>query len=123
MSICPCCGQRLEPLPRLVDATRQFVTNTGSVRLAPSQYLMFRLLFRARGELVTRDGFLQLIYGDWREVDPDWNIVDIHIKDIRERIAPTNYRIENVRGRGWRLVERRDEKETLRDQGRRQARG
>lgn len=105
MGICPCCGQPLLPLPRFVDRTCKFVTNRTSIRFPPSEYQVFRRLFERMNGVVGREELMYAIYGDRYDEDPHWRIIDTYLREIRKRLEPTPYRIENVWGTGWRLVE------------------
>lgn len=77
------------------------------LELTPLEFHMMRLLIQNRGEVITRDRFLDRIWGE-HNVQVSFRTVDSHIANIRKKIEenPTSPKhILSIRGIGYKFVE------------------
>jgi DNA-binding response OmpR family regulator len=91
----------------VVDLAKQ-TTRRGAeaIHLTAREYAMLRLLAESRGEPVTRERFLDVVWG-WTAF-PTTRTVDTHIAVLRGKIEPDPDRprwITTVHGVGYRLEE------------------
>ena len=91
---------------RLDPATRQVWRGQTEVSLGGKEYALLEVLLRRPGTVLTREMLLERCW-DFA-ASPYSNVVDAHIKSLRDKIdRPFGVRgIETVRGAGYRL--RRD---------------
>jgi len=81
--------------------------NGKTLDLTPLEFHMLKLFIRRRGEVLTRDDFLDGIWGE-DNVTVSFRTVDSHIANIRKKIEddPSRPRhILSVRGVGYKFVE------------------
>jgi DNA-binding response OmpR family regulator len=71
------------------------------VDLTPKQYAILELLLRRRDEVVTRADILRDVF-DYH-FDPGTNLIDVHVGQLRRRLAGSVVTIDTVRGVGFRL--------------------
>jgi DNA-binding response OmpR family regulator len=69
------------------------------VDLSPREVDLLQVLFRAPGEVLSREELLSRAWGT--EHDPGTNVVDVYVGYLRRKLD--SRRIETVRGRGYRL--------------------
>lgn len=81
---------------------RSCIVDGTPVTLTAREDQLLRRLLLASGRCVTRQELLDAVWGDQSEVDG--SIVDIYLRRVRAKIAPIE--IENVRGLGYRIVDR-----------------
>jgi len=77
------------------------------LELTPLEFHMIKLLIQKKGEVVTRDHFLDCIWGE-DNVQVSFRTVDSHIANIRKKIEtdPSSPKhILSVRGIGYKLIE------------------
>ena len=81
-------------------AHRAFV-NDKEVMLRPKEYAILVYLLRNRGRVLSRTKILENIWG--YDFNPNTNIVDVHIKSLREKLGESNilHLIRSVRGVGY----------------------
>jgi two-component system alkaline phosphatase synthesis response regulator PhoP len=82
----------------------------GSVALKPKEYELLELLLGRPGHLFPREEIVERV---WRHrYLPGSRTLDVHIRRLREKLelAAPSLAIETVRGLGYRLVEREDER-------------
>lgn len=89
-----------------VDFTRQQARRgRQEIHLTPREFAMLRLLAEARGELVTRERFLDVVWG--YGAFPTTRTVDTHIATLRAKLEPDaadpRYLL-TVHGSGYRLA-------------------
>jgi len=77
------------------------------VRLPAKEYQMLELLAQRKGNTVTKDMFLNHLYGDRDK--PNRKIIDVFICKLRKKltVAGNGYNIETVWGRGYVLRDER----------------
>lgn len=85
-----------------VDVVDRIVQVDGRiVDLTPKEYALLVLLVRNAGRTVSRAEILAHV---WRLTrDPGSNLVEVNIKNLREKLGPSAPAIETVRGTGYRL--------------------
>jgi two-component system OmpR family response regulator len=71
------------------------------VMLRPKEYAILVYLLRNRGRVLSRTQILENIWG--YDFNPNTNIVDVHIKSLREKLDEANVTnlIRSVRGVGY----------------------
>lgn len=88
-----------------VNLSRKYVEAAGQrIHLTGKEYLMAELLALRRGQTITKEMFLNHLYGGIDE--PELKIIDVFICRIRNKLAGANdgvHHIETVWGRGYRL--------------------
>ena len=72
-----------------------------SVLLSPREHALLSLFIRRRTEVVGRAEILREVFG--YDFDPGTNLVDVHVANLRRKLADEAVRIETVRGVGYRL--------------------
>jgi DNA-binding response OmpR family regulator len=74
--------------------------------LTPLEFLMLKLFIQKKGEVVTRDDFLDKVWGE-DNVSVSFRTIDSHIANIRKKIEddPSNPKhILSIRGVGYKFV-------------------
>jgi len=84
-------------------AHRAFV-NDKEVMLRPKEYAILVYLLRNRGRVLSRTKILENIWG--YDFNPNTNIVDVHIKSLREKLGESNILHLNPQCAGSRLHDR-----------------
>jgi two-component system OmpR family response regulator len=110
---------RLQAIHRRAGPHRETVLAAGNVTIDPvahrvlvgdepvdlsqKQFALLELLLRHRGQVVTRTMILERIFG--YTFSPNTNIVDVHISNLRQKLAlpACRLRIETIRGVGYRV--------------------
>jgi two-component system phosphate regulon response regulator PhoB len=95
-------GLRLDPATRRV--TREVNGASLEVRLGPTEFRLLHFLMRHPERVHTRGQLLDRVWGD--HVFIEERTVDVHVKRLRESLAPADAAalIETVRGVGYRLT-------------------
>lgn len=73
----------------------------GIVVLTPVEFKILHLLARNQGKVFTRDRILDHLWGNEKAVLD--RTVDVHIKNLREKLGDAGDIIRNVRGVGYKL--------------------
>jgi len=102
-------GRRKSPLHRLgnieIDLPSHRVTKNGAeLSLTKKEYEILELLLSRPGEVITRDEFLNQLWGE--DVYVTHRVIDTHMASLRKKIEddPNNAKhILSVRGVGYRL--------------------
>jgi two-component system phosphate regulon response regulator PhoB len=99
-------GLRLDPATHRV--TRRTGDATQEVKLGPTEFRLLHFLMTHPERVHSRAQLLDRVWGD--HVFIEERTVDVHIKRLREALAPVNrsHLIETVRGAGYRLTEPAD---------------
>lgn len=94
-------GLRLDPATRRV--TRRFDDRVQDVRLGPTEFRLLHFLMANPERVHSRAQLLDRVWGD--HVFIEERTVDVHVKRLREALAPAQCSglIETVRGAGYRL--------------------
>jgi len=75
------------------------------IPLRPKEYAILLYLLRNKGQALSRTQIIENVWG--YDFNPNTNIVDVHIKSLREKIAefiPSDF-IRSVRGTGYMIEE------------------
>ena len=85
------------------DATNNnFLINNEVIHFTNSEFKIFHLLFKRKGEPVTRDEFFSMLWGS--EKSYETRILDMHIKEIRKKIGKDNADlIQTIYGVGYKM--------------------
>ncbi len=85
-----------------IDAQKFEVTLDGTpVRLTPVEFRILHLLAASPGRVFTREKILDHLWGNEKAVLD--RTVDVHIRNLREKLGKTGGLIQNVRGVGYKL--------------------
>jgi two-component system OmpR family response regulator len=89
--------------PLVVDrAERRLLVDGKRTDLTPREFALLAYLAREAGRVVPRSELLAKV---WElSFDPGSNVVEVHIKHLREKLGDHGRMIETVRGVGYRLV-------------------
>lgn len=86
-----------------VDVAKHIVKlNEMDVHLTPSEFKLLAELFKARGQVLTRDRLIDLIQG--QDVTVTGRTIDTHIFALRKKIGAWSKHIETIRGVGYRIL-------------------
>jgi two-component system alkaline phosphatase synthesis response regulator PhoP len=86
-----------------VDLARHEVTVAGqSVEVRPKEFDLLLALAEHRGIVLSREQLLNLVWG--YDFYGETRTVDVHIAQLRKRLAGSNVEIETVLGVGYKLV-------------------
>lgn len=101
---CPTCGQTLPPIDKpIVDlATNSLLIDGASIKLRGREAELLFVLIKAMPRLCSRAMIYDSIY-PWGDDVGEKNI-DVFVCRLRRKLVPTSLRIENVFGRGFKLV-------------------
>jgi two-component system, OmpR family, response regulator len=72
------------------------------VDLTPREYALLALLARNAGRVVPRSEILNQVWETIR--DPGSNVIEVNVKNLREKLGGTAPALETVRGVGYRLA-------------------
>ena len=105
-ALCPACGQARPPdLPVWVDLPANEIVIEGR-RVTVSRHVADTMaaLVACKGRVAAHDYLMESVYGleggDW----PEPNVVSVRMVALRKILNPRGYQVENVWGRGYRLV-------------------
>jgi DNA-binding response OmpR family regulator len=90
-----------------IDRVARTVLLRGSpIDLTGREFALLALLAQRADTVVTRS---ELLAGVWEaHFDPGSNLVEVHISRIRDKLGDDAWRIETVRGQGYRLRHKRE---------------
>jgi len=83
-----------------VDTGQAFVDNK-LVRLTRKEFMILEYFLRNQGQLLTRNQILEHAWD--RNVDIFTNVVDTHIKNLRNKLGKSGKLIQTVYGSGYRI--------------------
>jgi DNA-binding response OmpR family regulator len=80
------------------------VVHVDGVRLdlTPREYALLSLLARNAGRVVTRSEILAQVWSTLR--DPESNVIDVNVKNLREKLGALGAALETARGVGYRFA-------------------
>jgi DNA-binding response OmpR family regulator len=81
---------------------RRATVDARALDLTPREFTLLSFLAREAGRVVPRAELLRQVWET--SFDPGSNIVDAHIKNLREKLGTAAKMIETVRGVGYRMV-------------------
>lgn len=86
----------------VIDPDRYEVQVDGEVvRLTSTEFLMLKMLAEKPGWVFSREKILDRLWGDEKDVFD--RTVDVHIKNLRDKLGTASNLIKNVRGVGYKL--------------------
>jgi DNA-binding response OmpR family regulator len=90
--------------PLRVDLDKHEVMREGKrIELTATEFRILELLASRRGRVFTRDQILDHLWGHEKAVVD--RTVDVHIRNLREKLGPAASLIKNVRGVGYKVEE------------------
>ena len=101
--------RRVEPVPRrrlragnveLVPGDPRVMIGDRPILLSPRERALVELLVTRLGEVVPRRDILRDAFG--YDFDPGTNLVEVHVRHVRNKLAGAALQIETVRGFGYR---------------------
>ena len=82
------------------------VPGLGRIHLTPQRGLILRLLLGRKGQMVSKEALYQAIVGHRPDADwPEQKQIDVQLYWVRRALRGSAVAIENVWGRGYRLVD------------------
>ncbi len=89
--------------PLVVDRSEHRATVEGKrVELTRREFALLAYLARAAGRVVPRSELLARVWET--SFDPSSNVVEVHVKNLRDKLGPHASMIETVRGVGYTLA-------------------
>lgn len=89
--------------PLTIDRVGRRVTLAGeSLSLTPREFSLLVHLAKSAGRVVTRSELLSKVWET--SFDPGSNVVEAHVKNLRDKLGSHSKMIETVRGTGYRLT-------------------
>lgn len=86
-----------------LDSIEHIVHVAGSrVDLTPREYSLLALLAKNAGRVVARSEILSQVWETVR--DPGSNVIEVNVKNLREKLGAVGPAIETVRGVGYRMI-------------------
>lgn len=86
-----------------LDRVQRKATLAGTkVELTPREFELLAYLVRAAGRSVPKTELLQKVWES--SFDPESNVVEVHVRNLREKLGDHSSLIETVRGVGYRVV-------------------
>ena len=90
--------------PLVIDLDKFEVTADGAkVDLTATEFKIIQLLASRRGRVFTRDQILDFLWGQEKAVID--RTIDVHIRNLREKLGDAASLIKNIRGVGYKLEE------------------
>ncbi len=71
------------------------------VHLTSTEFLILKMMAEKQGWVFSRERILDLLWGDQKDVFD--RTVDVHIKDLRDKLGPAGKLIKNIRGVGYKI--------------------
>ena len=97
-------ARRIALGPLIVDLDKFEVAVEGEkVELTATEFKILQLLAAKPGRVFTRDQILDHLWGDEKAVVD--RTVDVHIRNLREKLGPAASLIKNIRGVGYKVEE------------------
>ena len=90
--------------PLVIDLDKFEVTIDGAkVDLTATEFKILQLLASRKGRVFTRDQILDFLWGQEKAVID--RTIDVHIRNLREKLGPAGSLIKNIRSVGYKLEE------------------
>jgi len=90
--------------PLVIDLDKFEVTADGAkVDLTATEFKIIQLLASRRGRVFSRDQILDFLWGQEKAVID--RTIDVHIRNLREKLGEAGSLIKNIRGVGYKLEE------------------
>ncbi len=105
MSECPTCGAPIELIGLRVDLeSNTVIVDDRAIRLAPREAELLTILSEIYPRVASYEFLLARLYGACGGEDPGRGCVPVFVTKLRGVLRGTNWNIENVWGRGYRLA-------------------
>ena len=86
-----------------IHFTKHFVRYNGTdIHLTPSEFKLLASLFKAQGQVLTREQLIDLIQGE--DVSVTGRTIDTHVFALRKKMGSWSAHIETIRGVGYRVL-------------------
>ncbi|HLP46042.1 MAG TPA: response regulator transcription factor [Candidatus Kapabacteria bacterium] len=82
-------------------AKHEVLVNDQKIQLTATEFMILKILAEKPGWVFPREKILHSLWGD--EKDVFGRTVDVHIKNLREKLGPAGDLIKNVRGVGYKI--------------------
>jgi DNA-binding response OmpR family regulator len=79
------------------------VAESKEIKLTKKEFMILEYLLRNKGQVLSRNQILEHVWD--RNVDIFTNIVDTHIKNLRNKLGKSSRIIESIYGSGYRIEE------------------
>jgi len=90
--------------PLVIDLDKFEVTIDGAkVDLTATEFKILQLLASRKGRVFTRDQILDFLWGQEKAVID--RTIDVHIRNLREKLGAAASLVKNIRGAGYKLEE------------------
>ncbi len=87
----------------MIHFTKHFVKYNGAdIHLTPSEFKLLASLFKAQGQVLTREQLIDLIQGE--EVSVTGRTIDTHVFALRKKMGAWAAHVETIRGVGYRIL-------------------
>jgi len=88
----------------IIDPEKHRVSVDGkNVELTTTEFRLLKILAEKRGRIFSRDKLLDLLWGEDKAVID--RTIDVHIKNLREKLGSAGNLIKTVRGIGYKIEE------------------
>lgn len=71
------------------------------IQLTSTEFMILKMLGEKQGWVFSREKILDILWGDEKDVFD--RTVDVHIKNLRDKLGPAGKLIKNIRGVGYKL--------------------
>ncbi|MCU0287917.1 MAG: response regulator transcription factor [Acidobacteria bacterium] len=82
-------------------AKYEVMVNNEKIQLTATEFMILKILAEKPGWVFPREKILHTLWGDEKDVFD--RTVDVHIKNLREKLGPAGDLIKNVRGVGYKI--------------------
>jgi two-component system phosphate regulon response regulator PhoB/two-component system alkaline phosphatase synthesis response regulator PhoP len=97
-------ARRISVGPLLMDLDKHETTVGGTpVDLTATEFKILRLLASRKGRVFTRDQILDYLWGHEKAVVD--RTIDVHVRNIREKLGVASGLVKNIRGVGYKVEE------------------
>jgi len=79
----------------------EVIVDGAPVNLTSTEFMILKMLSEKKGWVFSREKILDLLWGDEKDVFD--RTVDVHIKNLRDKMGPAAKLIKNVRGVGYKI--------------------
>lgn len=79
----------------------EVLVNGEKIRLTSTEFLILKMLSEKQGWVYSREKILDHLWGDDKDVFD--RTIDVHIKNLRDKLGPAGKLIKNIRGVGYKL--------------------
>lgn len=86
----------------IVDSKREVFVDEEKLTLTKKEYDLIKLFVERQNTVITRDEILNIVWG--QDYFGETRTLDMHVKELRKKIANSQCKIENVRGVGYILI-------------------